>query len=926
LARKRLGGLPAEVAFYFLGPPETASAEVASFRKNLTSRGFLFSEAANADIFRSRLQEHLTHVINGWWQWKNRIRRSVRTLKIAGIGFAVIALLAYVTADAVTYAHLRHLLRGREYSTAIATWRTNGRWLLASRGLTRDRIYDAAQSLAAARLMQSLLEEGFDPFTWKEEQLRPFEYSALSTYARQRLAEDPDLRREGDAARRRALVALAADWKAARQLATLAAHAAEAQNPPEMRDFIVYAPASEVISWLNEDRSIGMATYIAASIINDVKERNDFSVSIIALDALRNGRLGKEARELDPDFGCQMDPATCANMANAVLVRWMRQPGKPPPSSLGVLLTFANRERISNEDWRAIEPALLALLADKDFNEIESKLIEFLARSPPDASRAALLTLANRHAVGSVSFGFSERAALLDALPALQTGEPDRIALRIAKRSVAEASGLSGTAFAPNDSIVQSAYLRLLAHLPRYDWDAHRDWIRRLLDRRLSGAIFEMEQADFDRAFAALLAQLDSGRFLDLFEHLPAPLVDSIDTRLSERRDYLLDLLTTTERTLSSKIVAEVCRSVPALESNRASFYRALALRGGKTGLQCIESHLDSDPGAVKVIGLASDLDAVLRLLPAAGPLSAGSGLQEVMSAAGQLNEDQQRRFTAIILPRMSESDRPLLWPMAGALRTADSRLVDAAVSELARPTSAAKLVAAVDYLNSADPQRVWSTLNQPEAAARLVALLKRVDTFDWDQIAQVLPDLKPDSPLRTLSECLGARDVLIVLDASQVPPRDRISDRLMNNRSKVIGNPLWRLIANHSGPTSATLLLDSLKAKKTPDLLGDLPDSNSAYRAYLKWLLADVVASLGAEQKQLVPADEIFDWISDSDPVSTRSSASLALAAFATRSLTRRRLDTLAPHEAVGISAKIHPFPPDHRALWRTVATIRDD
>jgi hypothetical protein len=881
LDRKRRGGLPAEVAFYFLGPPEAASAEVASFRSNLTSRGFLFSEAADANIFRSRLQEHLTHIINGWWQWKNRIRRSVRILKIAGIGFGVIALLAYVAADAATYVRLERLLRAEEYATAVTTWRANGPWLLASHWLTRQRIYGAAQSVAAARLMQSLLEEGVDPFTWKDEQLRPFEYSALSLYARQRLAEDPDLRRECDSACRRALVALAADWKAARQLATRAERAAEAQNPPEMRDFIVYAPASEVISWLNEDR-YGIATYIAASILIDVKERNDFPVSIAALDAVRSDRLGKEARDIDPDFGCQIDLAKCAGMANALLVRWMRQPNKPPPAPLGALLTFADPRRISDEDWRAIEPSLLVLLSDKKFNDIESTLIESLARSPSAASRAELLSLVRRHSVGTISFGFRERAALLDALPTLQADAPDRIALRIAKRSAAEAAELLSTTYAPNDSIVQSAYLRLLAHLPRFHWGAHREWIRGLLDRRLSGKVPELEQADFDRAIAALLAQLDSASFLDLFEHLPAPLVDSINTRLSERRDYLLDLLTTTDQMLPLEIVAEVCRSVPALESHRASFYKALAVRGGQTGLQCLKSHLNSDPGAAEVIGLASDLDAVLSLLPATGPLHADRKLQVAVSAATQLNEDQRRRFTTLVFPRLSEGDLPSLWPMAGALKLTESRLVNSAVAELAQPTSAAKLVAAVDYLNSVDPQRVWNTLNQPDAAILFVALMKHVDPFDWDQIAQVLPDLKGDSSQRAISECLAARDVLIVLDASQVPPRDRISDRLMSARSKVVGNPLWRLVANRGGPASARLLLDSLQASAAPDILGDLPDRHTAYRAYLKWLLADVIASLDPEQRQLVPTAEIFDWISDSNPVSTRSSAGVALALLA--------------------------------------------
>lgn len=882
LDRKRRAGLPAEVAFYFLGPPEATSAQVASFRSDLTSRGFLFSEAADAHIFRSRLHEHLTHIINGWWQWKNRVRRSVRTLKIAGIGFGIIALWAYVAADAATYVRLERLLRAQQYATAVTSWRANGPWLLASHWLTRNRIYSAVQSVAAARLMQALLEEGVDPFTWKDDQLRPFEYSALSLYAHQQRAKDPDFRIESDAARRRALVALAADWKAARQLATRAALAAEGQNPPEMRDFIVHAPASEVITWLNEDRSNQMATYIAASILSDVKERDDFPVSIAALDAARSGRLGKEARDIDSDFGCQIDLAQCASMANALLVRWMRQPDTPPPAPLGALLTFADPRRISDKDWRTIEPSLLALLSDRRFNDIESILIESLARSPSAASRAELLSLVRRHCVGSISFGFRERAALLDALPVLQADAPDRIALRVAKRSAAEAAELSSTAYAPDDSIVQSAYLRLLVHLPRFHWGTHRDWIRGLLDRRLSRKVPELEQADFDRAFAALLAQLDADRFLDLFEHLPAPLVDSIDTRLSERRDYLLDLLTTTDQMLPPEIVAEVCRSVPALESHRASFYKALALRGGRTGLQCLESHLNSDPGAAEVIGLASDLDAVLSLLPATGPLHADRKFQVAVSAATQLNEDQRRRFTTLVLPRLSEDAQPSLWPMAGALKLTESRLVNSAVAELAQPTSTAKLVAAVDYLNSVDPQRVWNTLDEPDAEVRFVALMKHADTFDWDQIAQVLPDPKGDSSLRAISECLAARDVLIVLDASQVPPRDRISDRLMSARSKVVGNPLWRLVANRGGPASARLLLDSLEASKAPDILGDLPDRNTAYRAYLKWLLADVIASLDPERRQLVPSAEIFDWISDSNPISTRSSAGLALALLA--------------------------------------------
>jgi hypothetical protein len=157
---------------------------------------------------------------------------------------------------------------------------------------------------------------------------------------------------------------------------------------------------------------------------------------------------------------------------------------------------------------------------------------------------------------------------------------------------------------------------------------------------------------------------------------------------------------------------------------------------------------------------------------------------------------------------------------------------------------------------------------------------MKRVDEFDWIQVAQVLPETDGHSTSSILETCLTSRKMLLVLDAVQVGAPNKLLDRLMGVHSKVVGNPIARLLVLQRGEQAAANLLRARSAPAVPvDTLGVLADASLTYSAYMTWLLAETIASMPAGKRMPIPEDELTGWISDSNPVATRASAALTLA-----------------------------------------------
>lgn len=893
-ARRRTSGLPGEVLFYFLCDVESMTPAVAAIREEFEQHGFLYAVAPNRDVFRARLREHLLHIVATWWQWKNRLHRQLRNLRVGLAYVAAALLLGYVAFDMTTLYTINRGAAGQEPETAIQLWHDRSEYLPIVRW-GGGRLVDASlRGVAASRLIESLIAQGFDPFRWKEQHLRPFEVEALVTFARGRLDSGAARTPGTDPAVRLAWAALAEDWHLVRQLATSAALAGAVHEPPEVRGFIEHAPADQVGAWLKQDLGPALPSHIAGMILEAVGRRAEPSVTFAALDSLRDGGLGQDAKEFDLLFTCNKEDATCAAPAAVMLKAWLTADGTPPKPALELLLEWANSHHWSRSEVLSLEPRLCSLLDDSKYSEVSPALIRFLAKWHSQVGAKHLTARLEEHVSGRISFGFQERVALIEALPMLGLPEADKTALAIARRSAADARSLARSDFAPGDAAVQGAYVRHLATNTGADWRLHRDWVRGTLERRLQNQFPDFHRQGVDEAFAGLLATASASRFTDLFEKPRTPIVDSFDADLSARRAYLLNLLPNTAIRLPEGIVADICRSIPAAESNRPAFYRALSIHGEANGIACLRTWLRQDARIAPYLADAGDTETLIRILhraeestPATLLSSEGRGeapidLPSLMEAAARLPPHGRAMFVDAAQRAKTPVDPAFLWPLASTPVVLDQKLIAAASAEIAAAKDATRIVAAMMYLQAVSrPADIWQAINS--GADRFLRLMHRVDSFDWLRIAQALPSPPAEEGFSVLEASLKERRILLALDASQASPSVVLQDRLMGVRGKWFGNPLGRLLALTPSRQAAVTLRSARDATPTAvDVVGALTDSKGAYRAYMGWLLAEVLATLAKQDRSVVDRRAVSGWLADSDPVTARVMAGLTLAVVA--------------------------------------------
>lgn len=877
LERRRRTGLPEEVLFYFLASPDSMPPDVEAVRDDLASRGYLFSVAPETAMFRARLHEHLLQVVAGWWRWKNRLRRRLGLLKIVSLWLGALLVLGFLGLDISTLVEVRGEIRGRSFEQAIQTWGARSDYLPLTRWMARAKIEEALVELASERMVESLSSQGFDPFAWEREHLRGFEVAALAAYSRRMITEDPTLRRVPYPL---ALAVLAEDWSLTRDLLTRESRQGRDDDLAEIGGFVIGAPPAEVVDWLLRDLPSEIPPYVAGRVLDAAAERDEPSVTFAVLDALHSGRLGAEAREFDLALRCEAP--VCTESANGMLLRWFRDDEPSPRPALSLLFDWADPERLSETEWFAIEPRLLAIFADSEQAELHPELVGILSTSGSDTARAALRQRLQDYLDGRISYGSAERSALIGALPKLVDTRPAEVALALAKRAAEELEDFDNRALAPSDGTVQAAYLRLLGRVPVLDWDVHRSWVETLLERRLRDDFSDFLLLDVDRSFASLLSALDGQQLLDLFRPTSAPIVDSFDGSLSTRRAYLLDLLAEEPTPLPRTTVDAICRAIPVRQSNRPSFYRALARRGGDAGRFCLATQLVQDPEAIEALGEAGDLETLVRVLPSIASDQTKVDLSSLLAAAERLAPEPRRHFVEAALRVLPKSDYSSLWPLASSIELANAQLRDAAVAELGSAKSPSVLAAAVDHLARVEPSLVWATLGQETASEQFAAQMERFDPFDWIQVAQVLPEVDRGVDPAPLEACLGKRNVLLALESGQVSPGAVLSDRLMSVRTQRVGNPLWRLRVLHSGLGAVDALLRARAGlPDRVDTLGELPEARTVFRAYLDWLLAEVIADFEPGVRRVRQEVDLTVGLGDSNPASRRAWASLTLALF---------------------------------------------
>ena len=78
--------LPAEVLFYFFGPPSGRAPQVEQFRQEMNQGGVLYSEVADTAAFAKSVELHLLAVVGDWWRWPKRTARAIRFIRPAAVG------------------------------------------------------------------------------------------------------------------------------------------------------------------------------------------------------------------------------------------------------------------------------------------------------------------------------------------------------------------------------------------------------------------------------------------------------------------------------------------------------------------------------------------------------------------------------------------------------------------------------------------------------------------------------------------------------------------------------------------------------------------------------------------------------------------------------------------------------------------------
>lgn len=887
--RRRTSGLPTELLFYFLRDLPSMTPEVAAIREEFEQRGFLYAVTPNREVFRARMREHLLHIVTTWWQWKNRIRRQLGNARVGIAYVATALLLSFLAFDLTTLYAINRAVSENQPEAAIELWHDRSDYLPIVRWRGGRLIEAPLRDVAASRLIASLVAQGFDPFTWKQQHLRRFETEALIDFARTQLGSGADSGVHADPAARLAWAVLADDWPVIRQLATGAALAGASNDPAELRGFIEHAPADSVRDWLEQDLGSALPGHVAARILEAVGRRAEPVATFAALDALHADRLGRDAKEFDLTLACNDEGARCATPAAAMLNAWLASDAEPPMHALELLLQWARAHEWSRPELLVLEPRLLRLLEAPKYAEISPALIRFLAKWHTPSGAKRLATRVEDHINGRISFGFLERAALIEALPMIGFPAGEKAALAVARRSAADAESLASTSYPPSDAAVQAAYVRFAAADAETNWRLHREWVRITLERRLQNRFPDFQRGKIDEAFSALVSTASPSRFLDLFEKPVPPVVDSIDGSLSLRRAYLLDVLEAPVRLVDS-VVDDVCRSVPADESKRGSFYRALALHGTAQGVTCLRSQLARDIGVLPFLGDADDAETLIGLLASAiragdasaafeeGRHDAPVNLAGLTEAAARLQAGGRAQFVAAALQVQPAVDPALLWPLASQPAIADQRLITAASVSITEAKYPVRIAAAITYLSALSRTAdIWRAIDS--GANDFVALMSRADSFDWLRIAQALPPPPAGAGLSALDAAVQERHVLLALESSQASPSAVLNDRLMGIRGTWFGNPLCRLLASAARRRSADALRAARDAPIPVDVIGVLPDSRGAFKAYSGWLLAEVLASLPSEDRPYLDRRAVSGWISDSDPVAARVMAGLTLA-----------------------------------------------
>jgi len=799
IAGHRRVQVPAEVLFYFI---ESQAPEVVTFREELSGRGFLHAVVPDRAGLEQRFTEHLTRIVTEWRLWRNRLRRTFRSARsaaaIAAAMLLLVALVAYLRFDLGGARRVNDILRSDGAGAALAAYARESPYLLAHKVQTRNRLRDAIFTA----IRKGTLEDA----------------TAAPVAALWQRAHGAGLWSDGDGDARRLLRAIAAR----RLLEALIADGIDvAEWPQHCRPFelkALRAFADETVrspalaSWPREQRA---------------------AICVLAEDWPRLGQFGAHVtlvRLAPPD----------------VASRWIREHvtrAMPDHEVHDIVLAAEERDDrqilgafIERMNAGAIDPAvhrddlMRALGTDEESASLGA------------LSREQLLRRYDEYASGRTSFGFAEKAALIEALTAAGLRDAADRALVLAKIAQRERTEIRDL----NDWNVQAAYLRALAARIAA-WPRHESYVRELFARRVTYE--SLVPDDMEEAAIDLLEKLTAEQILGLLALPPGIVSDELEGKW-EPRWYALRALGQSKTIAGDAVANEVFVRLPVNAELRMRVVRAMSRSGGNVARTFLAREYVRDPKEnPDYADILGDLNAEAFFQQQVAAGNAG-----ILEAAGRMSDDAARcRVFAQAAQRFAAS--PILWTDAARCRIVNDALIAAAEKELRNGAHPAD-VAAMRYLVAIERE-------QP-VVADVMKLLRASEPFEWVSLAQELPSrAAKEASVETL---LGARALLIV--------DDHAAPDMFRARGKGVWNPLLARYAARNDARAARKLLEWGNGARKVEVLVRADDPVVLYRAYCLWLAAPAARHVPLSDLGVIPL------LSENDPPLVRAAAAVCLGA----------------------------------------------
>ena len=865
LASRRRTGLPAEVFFYFLREEAEATAAVSAFSGELRDRGVLYSVAAKEGEFELRLTQHLSNVMLGWWQWRNRVRRGLRSARVPSLVMIGVAIAAYLVTDVGLGSSIQRALNESRREEALRLWSDRHAYFPITTTWLKARMPEALRSTATERLLESLLALGGDPFSWEASELQGFEIAPLREHLQRNVPR-------GDAAPTRylAYTALTRDWDSAEQAATGELSGDDPVGLVIARAFARHGPTERVARWLKRTAKPEIATPITANLLDIIARREDAALTATLLDLLAAGRFGQDAQSMDLPLKCGA-PA-CRDTANALLTKWAVEGAPPSEQLLATALEFAELDKItiSRTD---LADALVRFARAPQFSTVTRPILQALATLNTERARAIIRELFSQHLSDKISFGWAEKSGLIDAAAAL--GAPDdRSVLRLAQLGAKQALDVARPGESPSDGMTQARYVAYLAARPPRSMAPHLPYLRSLIDRRLESRL-SIWESDFDQALASLLPELGDADLLALFEYTGSIVVDDFGGKLSERRVYLLQQLHDQQRDMSSGLATAVIRMIPVLPDRVEVFRAALARHGGSMARDYFRRRLaEGDTEVLEFVASNGDEDTMRSAIP--NPKSAQpEALKKFLDALSNMQDEARRRVFADVCLAWAPDKPRSLWADATALKYEDDGMIDAAVAMLRSAADVNSATRAIRYLQAVRPSLIWKTLSEPAVRDAVVRILTAVEPFDFVMFTQELPPAPADLDVTGWMRAAASIRKITALEQHQIDLPSAMPDRLMRvGEDTWIGNPLLRALATGKAPDAAKTLLDAAERSGPVQRLGKLSQEQANFDAYLIWLAAARPAEPDSRDVAV-----LFEGLRGGSPVYLRARAGLALA-----------------------------------------------